>query len=156
MAAAAVLLTTDLGPIRLSLRPDAAPRTVAHFVALVSSGALSPCSFYRSDFVIQFGLHGSGKSSPLPPLPVNESGKLSNLKGAVAVAHWDVPDCGNSEFFVSIVDSPHLDSAFGGYCVFAQVPAVDAQSWATISAIAASIASRPGSVVKVSRVEVVA
>lgn len=137
-----LLLTTPRGIITLALRADAAPRTVAHVVALVNSRALDGTTFYRSDFVIQCGLHGTGRKSPLPDLAVNEStraGALPNARGAMAVAHWDVPDCGNSEFFISLQDNAHLNQAYGGYCVFAQVAAGDAASWATVDAIAKAV-----------------
>jgi cyclophilin family peptidyl-prolyl cis-trans isomerase len=76
--------------------------------------------------------------NPYASLARNESGKLSNARGTVSVAHWDVPDCGNSEFFINLQDSPHLDKAYGGYCVFARV--ADKPSWTTVDKIAAAIA----------------
>ena len=111
-----LLMITSLGRIVLTLRPDAAPATVAHFIKLASEGLFDDTSFYRSDFVIQCGLHGTSKKNTHPNLAFNESKAchskaLSNLKGAVAVAHWDFPDNGNSEFFISLKDNPHLDSA---------------------------------------------
>ena len=97
------MLTTSRGPITLRLRPDVAPVTAAHFAELVRLRAFDNTSFYRSDFVIQCGLHGTERQSPLPDLRVNESkapGALSNTRGTVAMAHWDVPDNGNSECFI--------------------------------------------------------
>ena len=52
-------------------------------------------------------------------------------------AHWDVPDCGNSEFFINIKDNPHLDSAYGGYCVFAEV--ANTESYKVVDAITAAV-----------------
>jgi cyclophilin family peptidyl-prolyl cis-trans isomerase len=52
-----------------------------------------------------------------------------------------VPDCGNTEFFISLHDNTHLDDVWGGYCVFAQVAESDTESWSTINAIADVIAS---------------
>jgi cyclophilin family peptidyl-prolyl cis-trans isomerase len=136
-----LVIKTALGQIVLSLHRDRAPATVAHVAALAASGAFdSAATIYRSDFVIQCGLHGSGRASPLPPLSKNESpGGLSNTRGAMAVAHWDVPDCGNSEFFISLKANAHLDSVYGGYCVFASVAPGDAASFATVDAIAAAV-----------------
>ena len=139
-----ILITTELGEITLALQDDKAPITCKHVVDAVKNGVFSPCTFYRSDFVIQFGLHGTGRTVE-PALSVNESqapNALSNTKGAVAVAHWDVPDCGSSEYFISLKENSHLDSAYGGYCVFAVVELDDASSWKTIDAIAASIATK--------------
>ena len=49
----------------------------------------------------QMGLHVSGRTVPNGDLSVNEthSGvRVSNTRGTAAVAHWDVPDCGNAEY----------------------------------------------------------
>ena len=139
----ALILRTPLGALRLRLLGDVAPATVAHIAALARSGALAAGgSCYRSDFVIQCGLHGSGVAAPGVPLAVNESthpGARSNTRGTAAVAHWDVPDCGNTEFFISLKDNAHLDRAYGGYCVFASLAADDVASWATADAIAAAV-----------------
>ena len=53
---------------------------------------------------------------------------LSNAAFTMSVAHFDVPDNGNSDIFINLQANPHLDSAYGGYCVFAQVSAGDAAS----------------------------
>mmetsp|Transcript_35326 Transcript_35326/g.53105 ORF Transcript_35326/g.53105 Transcript_35326/m.53105 type:complete len:159 (+) Transcript_35326:163-639(+) len=131
-----LVMQTGCGIIELLLRPDSAPVTCDYIVSAVKQGLYDNKTFYRSDFVIQCGLHGS--STPVPPnLPVNEtkSGKfISNVKGTCAIAHWDVPDCGNTEFFINIQDNPHLDEAYGGYCVFAQV--ADEASFQTATRIA--------------------
>ena len=53
--------------------------------------------------------------------------------------HWDVPDNGNSEFFINLQHNPHLDEAYGGYAVFGYVCENDAASFAVVDAIAAAI-----------------
>ena len=63
--------------------------------------------------------------------------RVSNTRGTAAIAHWDVPDCGNSEFFINLGTNAHLDSAYGGYCVFAQVE--DDASFKVVDAIAEAI-----------------
>ena len=65
----------------------------------------------------------------------------SNVRGTLAVAHHDVPDCGNSEYFINLQDNVHLDEAYGGYCVFARVLPEDTKSWTTINTIAAQLGS---------------
>jgi peptidyl-prolyl cis-trans isomerase B (cyclophilin B) len=150
-----IVLETSEGDILMHLLGDKAPATVKHVTAAVASGIFDGCTFYRSDFVVQFGLHGTGKSVT-PALKVNEStlpGAKSNKKGAVAVAHWDVPDNGSSEFFISLGDNEHLDSAYGGYCVFAEVRLDDERSWATIDAIAKKIASKKVASIKINRIQ---
>lgn len=63
---------TELGVIRMKLRPDAAPTTAAYISKLAQDGVYDGCTFYRSDFVIQCGLHGTGKSAP-ENLKINET-----------------------------------------------------------------------------------
>jgi cyclophilin family peptidyl-prolyl cis-trans isomerase len=111
---------------------------------------LNRCCFYRSDFVIQCGLQrpdGSAVANPHADLRVNETAahtRISNTRGAAAVAHWDVPDNGNSEFFINLKTNAHLDTAYGGYCVFAEV--VGEESFRVVDAIAAAVLAgkKPG------------
>mmetsp|Transcript_22444 Transcript_22444/g.60214 ORF Transcript_22444/g.60214 Transcript_22444/m.60214 type:complete len:152 (+) Transcript_22444:52-507(+) len=113
-------IETDQGTISLAVRADAAPTTVKYISKLVTDGVYDGRTFYRSDFVIQCGLHPD--KCPEPNLTVNETSSnvfISNTRGTAAIAHWDVPDCGNSEFFINLGANAHLDSAYGGYCVFA-------------------------------------
>ena len=138
-----VKVSTTFGQITLKLRPDASPKTVEHFCKLAP--LFDGCCFYRSDFVIQGGLQradGSSVPNPMKPIPVNETHtgtKLSNVRGTAAFGHWDVPDAGNSDWFINLKDNAHLDSAYGGYAVFAAVDPGDAASFATIDSIARNI-----------------
>lgn len=146
-----MILRIDLSPdgglqtgrrIDLRLRPDAAPVTVQYMVDAVQAGLYNQgrATFYRSDFVIQCGLHGSGVVNPQGDVPRNEtkSGRfVSNTAGTAAVAHFDVPDNGNTEFFINLKHNKHLDRAYGGYCVFAEV--ADEESMKTCQHIAALI-----------------
>merc|ERR1711920_646223 len=108
-------LETALGKLVLGLRPDAAPATVEHFLKLVETEIYNGSCFYRSDVVIQFGLQrpdGTRPKSPLSALSMNETGYglvLSNTRGMVALAHWDIPDCGNSEMFISLQSNVEFD-----------------------------------------------
>ena len=134
-------ISTALGDITLVLRPDAAPQTVEYIKGVAGRGLYNGKTFYRSDFVIQMGLHP--EPCPLPNLPVNEThmhAKVSNTRGTAAVAHWDVPDCGNSEFFINLKSNGHLDSAYGGYCVFAEVK--DDVSFTVVDAIANAVTAQ--------------
>ena len=89
-------IETSLGNIDLRLKPNAAPKTVDHIKKLVSDQLYDGCCFYRSDFVIQCGLqrpNGVGVENPHPSIAVNETTlheKISNKRGTVSVAHWDV------------------------------------------------------------------
>ena len=140
-----LVITTALGRLVLALRADAAPVTAAHIERLAAAKVFDgAATFYRQDFVIQMGLHGSGRTSPFPKLAVNESrlpSRLPNVRGAMAVAHHDTPDCGDTEIFLSLKDNAHLNDAYGGYCVFATVAAGDAESWKTSDAIVRAVAA---------------
>ena len=46
---------------------------------------------------------------------------------------------GNTEAFINLQTNSHLDSAYGGYCVFAEIAAADAASFATVDAIAKAV-----------------
>jgi cyclophilin family peptidyl-prolyl cis-trans isomerase len=141
------VIDTELGAIALAFEAAAAPVTAAHFKTLVGDGLYDGCCFYRSDFVIQMGNtdHATGGVNPNPraDLPVNET-KLSNLRGTMSVAHWDVPDNGNCQVFINLQDNAHLDEAYGGYAVFARVAPDDADSFATVGEIARVIAEKEG------------
>ena len=142
-ASSALRIETEAGTITLRLRPDAAPETCRYILQCVASKLYdSRSTFYRSDFVIQFGLHGSGVKNPHGDISVNETHahvKLPNRRGTCSVAHWDVPDCGNTECFINLGDNGHLDEAYGGYCVFAEVAADDDESFATVDKIATMV-----------------
>ena len=74
--------------------------TAEYIAKCVSAGLYNGTSFYRSDFVIQCGLYGSGKSNPYGDLPKNETftgARVNNTRGTAAIAHFDVPDNGNTE-----------------------------------------------------------
>ena len=145
--ASGFVIETALGNISMKFRPDAAPQTVDYYTKTINTGIFNGTTFYRSDFVIQCGLHGSGKQAPLGNLSVNETGSgpmISNNRGTAAVAHWDVPDCGNTEFFINLKANAHLDEAYGGYCVFAEV--ADQASFGVVDQIAQTIAGGQASV----------
>ena len=122
---------------------DVAPQTVAHVTKLVQSKVYDGSSFYRSDFVIQFGLYGMPTKIPHGThLAVNETtfnGLISNTRGTAALAHFDVPDCGGAEVFINLSDNPHLDTAYGGFCVFAHIDPSDGQSLQVMDAVAAAV-----------------
>ena len=101
--------------------------------------------FYRSDFLVQCGLHGTSKKHPKGDLPTNETHApglqtISNTRGTASIAHFDVPDNGSTEFFINLKHNAHLDTVYGGYCVFAQVESPE--SFAVVDAIASAIANK--------------
>merc|ERR1712070_775341 len=91
---------------------------------------------------IQCGLHGSGVNPPgnLSKNETKDNTFISNTRGTCSIAHWDVPDNGNTEFFINLQENKHLDTAYGGYCVFAEV--ADDASFETVDAIAEAVKAK--------------
>jgi len=154
-----VVIATTLGNIILTIRADAAPITASHFQKVVNSQLYTGCCFYRSDFVIQMGLinstTGDKVQNPHPDLARNETNDnvvVSNTRGTMSIAHWDVPDCGNSTAFINLDANVHLDEAYGGYCVFAQIDPTDQASFQVVDAIAKEILKAEGTVVPIQSV----
>ena len=84
-----------------------------------------------------------------PDLPRNETALgtvVSNAAFTMSVAHFDVPDNGNSEIFINVQSNPHLDSAYGGYCVFAQIAAGDDASLRAVQLVKEAVlrGEKPG------------
>jgi cyclophilin family peptidyl-prolyl cis-trans isomerase len=119
-----LVLGGDKGSITLKLLPDAAPKTVANFKALVSSGWYNGTTLYR--YEAGFCLQGGGwptKSSPLPVVPLEY--KLPNAKFAVSMARTGDPNSATSEFSIMLGDNSKWLGPGGsdkyGYAVFAHV-----------------------------------
>ena len=88
-----VCMDTSVGKIMLKLRGDVAPKTCDHFRKLIEAKLYDATTFYRSDFVIQGGLHGKDVKNPFPNLSVNEASRdnaMSNKRGTLSVGHWAV------------------------------------------------------------------
>jgi cyclophilin family peptidyl-prolyl cis-trans isomerase len=136
-----LVIKTALGIITLVLERDTAPLTVQHATSVAEAGTFNDVQFYRSDFVIQMGTaHSPGRE--VPKISANEAGLRkcrTNARGTAAFAHWDVPDAGAGDFFINTGDNPHLDSAYGGFCVFAAVADADAASLRVVDAVAESV-----------------
>ena len=129
-----VKLDTSYGPIILELEPEAAPETVANFLAYVREGFYSGTIFHR--VIPGFMVQGGGLTEDLREkethAPVrNEAERaaragLINTTGTVAMARTTDPDSASTQFFVNTADNPRLDhrdnSVEGyGYCVFGRV-----------------------------------
>ena len=128
-------LDTSAGKIRIELFPDAAPKTVEHFLAYVKSEQFDGTQFHRviPGFMIQAGGYTadySEKPTPLPTVPhegeSNRKAGLSNVPGTVAMARTSDPQSANAQFFINVADNSRLNfrdaSPQGyGYTVFGKV-----------------------------------
>lgn len=137
-----VVIETDLGPIRVALRPDAAPNTAWNFRELAERGFYTDIEFHRvvaagregKGFVIQTGdPTGTGEGGPGYDLPLEPS-TLPHDFGVLSMARDRQPDTAGSQFFIALsrVETARLD---GSYAAFAQV--VDG------AAVVRAIASTP-------------
>lgn len=121
-----MLLDTSLGNIWFRLRPDSAPLTVQHVCRLVNAGLYDGCYFYRSDFVLQWGLWLPDESEVKNPFPdiaeneINTGEFISNKRGTVSVAHG-IGANGNSDLFINLDHNDYLDTMSMGFAVWAVV-----------------------------------
>eukprot|EP00440_Ansanella_granifera_P059253 gb/GFBE01064229.1/.p1 GENE.gb/GFBE01064229.1/~~gb/GFBE01064229.1/.p1 ORF type:complete len:296 (+),score=43.70 gb/GFBE01064229.1/:1-888(+) len=137
-----MVLETTLGEIWLRFRPDSAPISVEHVCRIVQDGLYDGCYFYRSDFVLQWGLWLPDESevrNPYDEIPENETntGKfISNRRGTVSIAHG-IGQNGNSDLYINLQDNDYLDTMSFGFCVWAEV--VDESSLEVVDQLAAAV-----------------
>ena len=124
----AVLLTTNMGNIKIELDAEKAPKTVENFLAYVTSGHYDGTIFHRviDGFMIQGGGFEPGlKQKPSnPPIENEAKNGLKNIKYSVAMARTGDPHSASAQFFInagnnSFLDFPGQDG--WGYCVFGAV-----------------------------------
>ncbi len=123
-----VVLETTAGDVVLGLYPDVAPKTVAHILDLVRSGALDGTDFFRvvPGFVLQ--LDANQRTTPLPAddhavvsatVPLETVPGLRHHRGVLSMAHYDgKPNSGGPSFSILLGDAANLD---GQYTIFGDV-----------------------------------
>ncbi|MEI9993349.1 MAG: peptidylprolyl isomerase [Rhizomicrobium sp.] len=119
---AMIRMTTPLGDIDIALDTERAPKTAAHFLALIRAGHLGDAAFYRivrssgtegvppSIDIIQGGV-GWERCVALPSVE-HERTDLTGLRhcdGAISLARSAETNA-TSEFFICIGDQPMLDA----------------------------------------------
>nr|WP_315486719.1 peptidylprolyl isomerase [uncultured Undibacterium sp.] len=124
----AVLLTTNLGNIKIELHEDKAPKTVANFLAYVEAGHYTGTIFHRviRGFMIQGGGFEIGMKQKPTNAPVENEAKngLKNVPYSLAMARTSDPHSASAQFFINTVDNEFLNfpgQDGWGYCVFAEV-----------------------------------
>jgi len=106
-----VKLETTMGNITLELRPDM-PVTAGNFEKLVSQGYYNGTIFHRiiDGFMIQGGdPTGTGRGGPGYVIRDEFTANNRNVRGTIAMANAG-PNTGGSQFFINLVDNPHLNS----------------------------------------------
>lgn len=125
-----MVLRTNKGDIRFTLRRDRAPLTVDHFLRLATTGFYNDLVFHRvvPGFVIQTGdPQGLGFGGPGYSVR-DEEGAVPFAAGTLGLASAG-HDTGGSQFFFTALPTPHLD---GRYTAFGQA---DEKSLAVIEDI---------------------
>ena len=124
----AVLLTTNLGNIKIELDAEKAPQTVENFLAYVNSGHYAGTIFHRviDGFMIQGGGFEPGMKQKPTNDPVQNEAKngLKNEPYSLAMARTSDPHSASAQFFINLKNNAFLDypgQDGWGYCVFGKV-----------------------------------
>jgi peptidylprolyl isomerase len=107
-----VRLETTMGNITIELRPDM-PVTAGNFEKLAQQGFYDNTIFHRviDGFMIQGGdPTGTGRGGPGYTIRDEFMANNRNVRGTIAMANAG-PNTGGSQFFINLVDNPHLNSA---------------------------------------------
>ncbi len=139
-------MKTNFGTVKLELFEDDAPNTVANFVELTEKGFFAGTKFHRviPRFMIQGGDPNSkddnpgddGTGGPGYRFRDEISSKKHTGPGILSMANSG-PNTNGSQFFVTLVPTPHLD---GRHAVFGRV----VEGLDVITAIGATPTSGPG------------
>lgn len=128
-------VSTTKGDIWLKMFPLEAPNTVANFAHLGNSGFYDNLSFHRviPGFMAQGGCPtGTGTGGPEWAIACETSSNTSVHKpGTLSMAHAG-PNTGGSQFFITFVDTPHLD---GVHTVFGAIEEDDTASFDVLASI---------------------
>ena len=137
----ATITMGDGSTMRLTLRPDMAPNTVANFIALANRGYYDGQQFFRviSGAFIQGGdprNDGTGDPGYAIRGEFSDNGfaqnTLSHVRGTISMARQSNYDSAGSQFFIMHYSYPEYD---GKYAAFGQMS--DPDSLAALDAIAA-------------------
>ncbi len=127
-AAPFVCLETNVGDVCMELLPEAAPNTVANFLRYVDDGDYNSTMIHRSEpgYIIQGGGYkwypnAVPTAIPVDPPIANEPG-LSNVRGTVAMMRMGTnTNSATSQWFINVGNNTGLNTADGGYTVFARI-----------------------------------
>jgi len=129
-------VTTAKGNIWIKLFPEETPGSVANFAHLASSGFYNDLNFHRviAGFMAQGGCPlGTGTGGPDWQIDCEtDTAQHPHKRGALSMAHAG-PNTGGSQFFITFVDTPHLD---GVHTVFGAIEEDDVDSFMALDSIA--------------------
>jgi len=127
-----VLMSTNLGEVRVEILLDQAPLTAKNFLDYVNDKFYDGLIFHRviPGFMIQGGGFDEQMSQKQPKAPIkNEAANsLKNDTGTLAMARTSVVDSATCQFFINVKNNDFLNhqnpSPQGfGYAVFGRVTA---------------------------------
>jgi peptidylprolyl isomerase len=114
-----IVMELKYGKVLIELYPEIAPEHVKRIKTLSSEGFYDNIVFHRviDGFMVQTGdPTGTGSGgSKLPNLKA-EFNSIDHVRGVLSMARSANPDSANSQFFIMLADSPHLNhqyTAFG-------------------------------------------
>lgn len=102
------------GRVTIEMYPDVAPKTVTRIKELVRQGFYDGLIFHRviPGFMAQGGdPSGNGTGGSGQNIPA-EFSDLPHLKGTLSMARSDSPDSADSQFFIVLDVSSHLDGLY--------------------------------------------
>ncbi len=119
--ATTILMETSMGNVKIQLYDDKVPETAGNFKKLVEEGYYNGIIFHRiiADFMIQGGdPTGTGTGGPGYTIKDEFHPDLRHTKkGLLSMANAG-PNTGGSQFFITLVPTPHLD---GKHAIFGEV-----------------------------------
>lgn len=121
------LMSTTKGDMTLAIDLTNMPITGQNFKEYVETDFYNATLFHRA--INNFMIQGGGFTTGLVLKPTNDpiineaSVGISNDRGTIAMARTDNPNSATSQFFINVLDNPHLNASASsaGYAVFGQV-----------------------------------
>ncbi len=110
-------LDVPSGRVTIELRPDLAPRHVARIKELVRERFYDGIVFHRviDGFMVQTGCpEGTGMGGSGKKLAA-EFNSEKHVRGVCSMARSSDPNSGDSQFFIMLGDSPHLDRQYSAW-----------------------------------------
>jgi peptidylprolyl isomerase len=108
-------LETTKGPVVIRLRPDLAPKHVAHIKRLADEHFYDGIAFHRviEGFMAQTGCpNGTGTGGSQYPDLEAEFNAEPHVRGTCSMARASSPNSANSQFFICFKDARFLDKQY--------------------------------------------
>ena len=110
-----LIIETTKGRVVIAMRPDLAPKHVAHIKALAREGFYDGIVFHRviDGFMAQTGCpKGTGTGGSSKPDIKAEFNAEPHVRGVCSMARSSSPDSANSQFFICFDDARFLDKQY--------------------------------------------